>query len=90
MKAKLVEVDFIFLTGETDGSHGNRVTVQAGLLRKKLYLSFCIGGPADNRECLPAALIDAIRAGLEYARKHVRVADLVEQDLEPEEIEDRN
>lgn len=90
MKVKLVEVDFIFLTGPSGHGHGNRVTIQAGLLRRKLDLSFCIGGPAESRETLPAELVDAIRAGLEYARKHVVTKDLVEIDPEPEDGDGRN
>lgn len=85
MKVKLIEVDYIFAAVPASGAHGNRVTVQAGLLRKKLYLSFSLGGPADNREVLPADLVDAIKAGLDYAAKHVVVKDLVEVDPEPEE-----
>lgn len=89
MKLSLIEVDYIFAAVPADGAHGNRVTVQAGLLRKKLYLSFSIGGPADNRDTLPAGLVDAIKAGLEYARKHTRAQDLIEVYPEPEEGEDR-
>jgi hypothetical protein len=84
VKVRLIEVDFLFLAEPAGGGHGNRVTIQAGLHRRKLYLSFSIGGPADARETLPADLVDAIKQGLDYAKRHVRVQDLVEQDPEPE------
>lgn len=82
MKVRLVEIDFIFLADPAGGGHGNRVTIQAGLHHRKLYLSFSLGGPADCRETLPAGLVDAISQGLDYAKKHVRVQDLAEQDPE--------
>lgn len=85
MRARLVEIDFIFMAAQPGGGHGNRITVRAGLLRRKLYLSFSLGGPADARGTLPAALVDAIRAGLDYAAKHVRAQDLVEEDSEPDD-----
>lgn len=85
MKVALVEMDFIFLTQPVCGGHGNRVTVHAGRHRRKLYLSFSIGGPADARESLPADLVIAIQKGLAYARKHVRASDLEEIDLETDE-----
>lgn len=77
-KPRLVEVDFIYITDVPGGGRQNRITVHASLHRSKLYLSFSIGGPAENRETLPAALIEAISFGLEYAGKHVRVQDLSE------------
>lgn len=88
VKLDLVEVDFVFVTTPQGRAHGNRVTVQAGLLRKKLYLSFSIGGPADGRDTLPAALVDAIKAALRYAEKNVRAKDLVEQYPELDEHEE--
>ena len=90
MKLKLVEVDFIFLAAPAGRGHGNRVTVQTGLLRGRLHVSFSIGGPAESRETLPAELVDAIKAGLEYARKHVVTRDLVEIDPEPAEDDGRD
>lgn len=87
-KARLVEIDFIWITSVPDAAHQNRITIHAGLHRRKLYLSFSVGGPAEARETLPAALVDTIRAGLEYARKHVRVPDLTEETQEPEDESD--
>lgn len=88
MKPKLVEVDFIFITRSRGGGHENRITAQAGLFRRKLSLSFSIGGPAESHETLPAELVDAIKAALNYAEKNVRAQDLVEIDPEPECEED--
>jgi hypothetical protein len=88
MKPKLVEVDFIFISRTSGGGHENRITAQAGLFRRKLSLSFSIGGPAEDRETLPAELVDAIKTALTYAEKNVRVQDLVEIDPEPEVEED--
>lgn len=88
-RLRLVEIDFRFLTQIPGGGHQNQITVQASLLRSKLSLSFSIGGPAESHEMLPAALIDAIKAGIEYAEKHVRVQDLMEVDPEPECEEER-
>ena len=76
---RLVEVDYIWITNVSGGGRQNRITIHASLYRSEPYLSFSIGGPAEARETLPAALVDAIREGLEYARKHVRVQDLVEE-----------
>jgi hypothetical protein len=87
-KPRLVEIDFIYITDVPSGGYQNRITVHASLHRSKLWLSFSIGGPAENRETLPAALVDDIKFGLDYAGKHVRVQDLVEIDPEPEVGED--
>lgn len=78
-RPRLAEVDFIFLHG-TGQLRRNRLTIHASLHEAKLYLSFSIGGPAESRETLPAVLVDTIRAGLDYAAKHVRVQDLAEED----------
>jgi hypothetical protein len=79
---RLVEIDYIFLTPASEPEKRNRITVHASLHNGQLYLSFSIGGPAEARETLPATLVDAIRAGLEYAADHVRIRDLVDEGLE--------
>lgn len=79
-RLRLVEVDFIIMHGAGELKR-NRITVHASVHHGGLHLSFSLGGPAESRETLPAALVETLRAGLEYARKHVRLQDLVEEDL---------
>lgn len=78
MKVKLREVNFWFHHRLPDGDW-HQTVIHAGLLDGKLHLSFTISG-TDERENLPASLVDAIREGLTYAQKNVNVKDLSEKD----------
>lgn len=88
-KPRLVEVNYIWITNVPGGGRRNRITVHASLHRSKLFLSFSIGGPAESRETLPAALVDAIKVGLQYATRHTRVQDLVEEPVDEKEQNER-
>lgn len=80
VKAKLREMDLVFhvpVGGESRDWH--QVVVQVALLRGALDISFSVPG-LEEREPIPASVLDGIQEAVAWARKNVRARDLVEMD----------
>ncbi|MBI4864268.1 MAG: hypothetical protein HY815_29025 [Candidatus Riflebacteria bacterium] len=80
MKARLVEIDFVFRVQLPEQPDPRVFTVRAGLLHGALDLTFGLG--REDSENLPESLIEVIQEGLGYVRKTVRAKDLSEIDPE--------
>lgn len=82
MKAKLREVDFVFhVPVGSDARDWRQVTLQVGLLHGEMNITFSISG-VEDRETIPASVLDGIQEAVAWAHKTVRARDLSEMDAE--------
>lgn len=87
MKAKLREVDLIFhVPVRGDAKNWRQVIIQVGVLRGELDITFSVPG-LEERETIPASVIEGIQEAVHWAKNNVKVKDLVEMDSEERETE---
>jgi hypothetical protein len=87
MKIKLREVDLVFhIPVRGDARNWRQVVLQVGVLHGVLDITFSISG-LEERETIPASVIEGIQEAIAWATKNVKAKDLVEMDPEDRECE---
>lgn len=87
VRVKLREVDLVWhVPVGGDAQNWRQVIVQVGLLHGELEITFSLPG-AEPGETIPASVIEGIQQAVAWARKNVKVKDLVEMDPEQRETE---
>ena len=81
LKPKLMEIAWYFRATVSGAGQERQFVIRAALLHGELDLTFSIPGREGASEMLPAILLEAIKEGLAFAAKSIRIKDLAEMDV---------